>query len=352
MSAKWGVLGCAGIAAKTCSGMVEASNAVVAAVGSRYKAKAEKFISDNTLGAQAKAYGSYQEVLDDPEVQVVYVPLPTSMKREWVLKAAAAKKHVLCEKPLAATGSHDEACAAAGVQFMDNTMFMHHDRTVGMQEVLADTALLGEARHVNSTFTIPFGNDPEWAGSNIRMKGDSEPLGCFGDLGWYNIRLTEVAFNYADPEAVSCQFLQETDEGVPVYGIATMKYPGGRIGRFECSFVHALRQWGEIVGTEAWMDFPDFVVTNEKSQASFTVSTSTFTADPTSTFTVPREVLLEKKFGDCVQHTRLIEKMSEIVVSGKLDEFWPKVSLQTQTILGACFTSARQGGAWVNPATE
>jgi len=349
MSAKWGVLGCAGIAAKTCSGMVEASNAVVAAVGSRYKAKAEKFISDNTLGAQAKAYGSYQEVLDDPEVQVVYVPLPTSMKREWVLKAAAAKKHVLCEKPLAATGSHDEACAAAGVQFMDNTMFMHHDRTVGMQEVLADTALLGEARHVNSTFTIPFGNDPEWAGSNIRMKGDSEPLGCFGDLGWYNIRLTEVAFNYADPEAVSCQFLQETDEGVPVYGIATMKYPGGRIGRFECSFVHALRQWGEIVGTEAWMDFPDFVVTNEKSQASFTVSKSTI---GDRAITLPREVLLEKKFGDCVQHTRLIEKMSEIVVSGKLDEFWPKVSLQTQTILGACFTSARQGGAWVDPAKE
>ena len=85
-------------------------------------AKASNFVNDHARGA--KSYDSYDDVLSDDKVHAVYIPLPTAMKKEWVLKAAAHIKHVLCEKPIATTKEDAkemiEACKRAGVQFMDN----------------------------------------------------------------------------------------------------------------------------------------------------------------------------------------------------------------------------------------
>jgi len=344
---KWGIIGCADIARKTCDGITESKNATCVAVGSRDLAKAQAFVEANC--PTAHAYGSYQEVLDDPAVQVVYVPLPTAFKKDWVLKAAKAKKHVLCDKPLAVsiedTREMIEACAAAGVQFMDNTMFMHHDRTEAIGKCLEARELLGECRLVTSSFSIPFGNDEDWAANNIRMKKETEPFGCMGDLGWYNIRMTTLAFDYADPEQVSCQTLESTGEGVPTYCSALLKFSGGRLGRFDCSFLHPLRQWAELAGQRAVLQVDDFVVTRQREEASFTVTAGSI-ADKAITF--PSEVLAAKRFDGCVQHVRLIETMSAIVQKGTLDPFWPKVSLQTQTIVCALLASAAEGGRWLS----
>ena len=101
-----------------------------------------------------RVYGSYIELVNDPFVDAIYMPLPTSLHVEWAVLAASKWKHLLLEKPTALDSSQLglilEACAVNGVQFMDGTMWYHHPRTAKMKEVLsADARHLGHVHWVN-----------------------------------------------------------------------------------------------------------------------------------------------------------------------------------------------------------
>ena len=105
----WGVLGCAAIArVRTIPGLLQADNAHLLAVASRGIKKAEGLREQ--FGAD-RAYGSYEELLEDPDVDAVYIPLPNSLHCQWVEKAARAKKHILCEKPLALMKPRHSICS-------------------------------------------------------------------------------------------------------------------------------------------------------------------------------------------------------------------------------------------------
>merc|ERR1712176_247128 len=95
---------------------------------------------------------------------------------------------------------------------------------------------------------------------NIRSQVANEPLGCIGDLGWYNVCFTLMAFNYESPTSVSCHFHEKTSEGVPLTASGTMRYSGGRSATFDCSFKRALRQWGEFISKKKTLYLDDFVV--------------------------------------------------------------------------------------------
>eukprot|EP00405_Crypthecodinium_cohnii_P013478 CAMPEP_0206459242 /NCGR_PEP_ID=MMETSP0324_2-20121206/24062_1 /ASSEMBLY_ACC=CAM_ASM_000836 /TAXON_ID=2866 /ORGANISM="Crypthecodinium cohnii, Strain Seligo" /LENGTH=343 /DNA_ID=CAMNT_0053930761 /DNA_START=181 /DNA_END=1209 /DNA_ORIENTATION=- len=340
--ANWGVLGCASIAEKTCRGMLEAGQKIVA-VGSRSKEKAEAWSKEHAPGATP--YGSYEEVLADANVQVVYIPLPTMMKKEWVCKAAAAGKHVLSEKPLAGsledTKEILDACSKAGVQYMDNTMFMHNQRLVQMKEAISAPSF-GKIKNIVSSFSIPFGNDPEWA-SNIRLNKSTEPLGALGDLSWYNVRFSLWALDFETPEEVSCTFFESTSDGVPISLQATMRFSGGKYASFDSSFKSSLRQSAEVVGEKEHLIITDAFIPHEKSTASFGVYEGSIA--PFAEF-FPRDMKKEGKVTDCVQHAQLTKTMAELVTSGKVDNHWPEISLKTQQVLMACMASGEKNGAW------
>jgi len=346
---KWGIMGTAGIAVKFCVSVSEASNATVAAVASRDKAKAEAWVIDNCKGA--RAYGSYEELLDDPEIQAVYIPLPTALRPDWVEKAAAKKKHVLCEKPIA-TSAEDtrrvmEACKSNGVQFMDDTMFMHNGRTAAMRKVLDDPEFFGTLKHVSSSFSVPLAATmPELFKDNIRMKKATEPLGALGDLGWYNVYFILWAFGYENPEAVSCHFIEKTDEGVPVTALANFKFAGGRTASMHCSFSAAWRDHSEVVSEKCFLRVDDFVVTAKEGVSTFTVTQGSC-ADKAITF--PMEVVKTEDVKEKMQHTLLVEKFSSIVTSGELDDGWPKKSEQVNLTLLSMVASASKDGAWITP---
>ena len=97
---RWGILGTAKIAIKLVAAISKAPSAKVVAVASRNLERAENWSAEIALGDEVTKYGSYAELLQDADVDVVYIPLPTSMHREWVPKCAKAGKHVLCEKPV------------------------------------------------------------------------------------------------------------------------------------------------------------------------------------------------------------------------------------------------------------
>jgi len=263
---RWGIISTASIARKNVVSIQEAANAEVVCVGSRSIEKARAFAAENAIPA---AVGSYEEVLE-AGVDAVYIPLPTGCRLEWVKKAAAAGKHVLCEKPIAPTLAEafemTEACRAAGVLFMDGTMFEHHTR---LAAVTAELPKVGRLSRVVSSFS--FSGGAEFEKSNIRM-GSLEPLGCLGDLGWYNARLTLWAFGWELPTEVSMHVHRQSDDGVPTDVTCTLRFSGNRLATFDNSFFHALRQRAEFVGDHGTLSMDDFCVPEARAEAKFAVT--------------------------------------------------------------------------------
>mmetsp|Transcript_30200 Transcript_30200/g.56633 ORF Transcript_30200/g.56633 Transcript_30200/m.56633 type:complete len:349 (-) Transcript_30200:141-1187(-) len=345
MVIQWGILGCAGIARKFCASVNRADNASILAVASRSAGKAEGFIAENCPGAQA--YGSYEDLLADTGVQAVYIPVPTGLRTELALKAIAAKKHILVEKPLASAAEVKtmiDACREAGVQFMDNTMFVHNSRQEAMKKVLGDAEMFGNLKHVHSTFSIDCADNEDWASGNIRMQKALEPLGCLGDLGWYNVRFTLWAFDFKIPLSVSCVYIEHTEEMVPTHVMAQMRFEGNKTASFMCSFKAAFRNNAELVGQRSVISLEDFVITGQLDAASYKVTRTTF-GEKDETF--PLEVLKNEELSTCVQHARLVETFSELVASGKTDVMWPQQTYVTQLVLDAMVKSAGSGGTWV-----
>lgn len=150
---RFGIMGCADIARKVSRAIHLAPNATLQAVASRSVQKAKQFAIKNGLAETVKIYGSYNELLDDPSVDAVYMPLPTSLHAHWAVSAAEKKKHLLLEKPTALNVDELDkildACEKNGVQFMDASMWYHHPRTAKMKELLSDSDIFGQVNSVS-----------------------------------------------------------------------------------------------------------------------------------------------------------------------------------------------------------
>jgi predicted dehydrogenase len=192
---RWGFLSTAGIGRKNWKAIFHAENATVAAVASRDIHKARSFIAENQantpFASAPVAYGDYESLIADPNIDAIYVPLPTALRKQWVIAAAEAGKHVLCEKPCASNLAElkmmIDACRKNDVQFMDGVMFMHSARLPAMKAVLHDENRIGKLRRIGIQFS--FCGPDSFFQSDIRTHSQMEPQGCLGDLGWYCIRM-------------------------------------------------------------------------------------------------------------------------------------------------------------------
>src|SRR4030095_12909852 len=154
-----GILGAAEIARKNWHAILNSGNGTVGAVASRELARAQKFVAECQqqfpFAQIPQALGSYEELLARKDIDAVYIPLPTGLRKEWVLRAAAAGKHIVCEKPCAVRVSHLQemigACRKHGVQFVDGVMFMHSQRLGALRAVLDDGQSIGKIRRIQSS---------------------------------------------------------------------------------------------------------------------------------------------------------------------------------------------------------
>jgi predicted dehydrogenase len=198
-----------------------------------------------------RAYARYEELLSDPEVEAVYIPLPNELHKTWVTAAADAGKHVLCEKPLARNAEEARAmidhCRARGVVLMEAFMWRHQPRTTALRQLVADGAI-GELRLVRSSFS--FSIDPsDWRLDPARGGGALWDIGCYGVN---SARL----YAGAEPEAVQAM-ARFGSTGVDLSLAATLRFPGGVIGMLDCSFEQPPRCTYELVGTRGVIEVPD-----------------------------------------------------------------------------------------------
>jgi predicted dehydrogenase len=352
-SCRWGILGTANIARKNWQAMARAGNSTLTAVASRDRARAQRFIdecqADVAWHQPPVACGSYDELLARDDIDAVYIPLPTGIRQHWVMTAAAAGKHVLCEKPCGvdvnAVRAMVETCRQHNVQFMDGVMFMHSSRLGLLRQTLDDPSALGGVRRITSHFS--FLAPDEFMTHNIRVRNDLEPLGCLGDLGWYNIRLALWVMREQLPERVSGRMLAEHGESgrptVPLEFSGELFFPGGVTSSFYCSFLSGHQQWANLSGPQGYVHLADFVLPYFGSEAAFEINKAHFRVigcDFNMENHTRRLAVHEYSNSSAdSQETNMIRTFARIVTSGKFEPHWGEQALKTQQVLDACLHS-------------
>ncbi len=345
-----GYLSTAGIGRRNWKAILNSGNCVIAAVASRDGQRSRDYIRDcqaeHPFAQAPAALDSYEALLRAPDIDAVYIPLPTGIRKDYVLRAAAAGKHVVCEKPCGVTAAEVEemqaACRRQSVQFMDGVMFMHHPRLASVREYLNDNQSVGPIRRIASAFSFYPGE--EFFGRNIRANGALEPTGSLGDLGWYCIRFALWVFDWRLPESVSGRILNQSEPlpgrpGSPVEFAATLNYAGGVTVDFYASFMAASQQWVHVSGQKGWLRVPDFVHPFNSYEPAFEVNGKMISVSggaPCPPGTDPG-----MQGHATAQDARMWRNFANQIFSGKLNEEWPRWSLQTQKVLDACFESAK-----------
>lgn len=356
---RWGFLSTAAIARKNWKSVALSPNGTLTAVASRGAERAEQFIEECSaevpFAETPAAVGDYDALLEREDVDVVYIALPTALRKPWVLKAAAAGKHVLCEKPIASSAEDAQemiqACQQAGVQFMDGVMFSHSSRLPALRAELESVDGIGPLRRISSSFT--FYGDEHFQRHNIRVNSDLERQGCLGDLGWYNLRFILWVMKYQMPRSVVAHTLQPmrgdvSPAEVPGEFSGELFFNGGVTANFFCSFLVDNQQLSVISGERGHITLDDFVLPFYAADAGWETHRHLLEIDNcrwNMCRRSRRSSVHEYASGERnAQEVQMIEAMNQIVLSGKLDPHWPTIALQTQRLMEACRASADAGG--------
>jgi predicted dehydrogenase len=351
---RWGILGTAHIARKNWKAIHHTGNGSVVAVASRDLEKSRRFITECQVAAPMdavpRALGSYEELLAAPDVDALYIPLPTGLRKEWVLRAAAAGKHIVCEKPCAATTSDLremlEACRMNQVQFLDGVMFMHSQRLPRMRGVLDDGESVGKVKRITTSFSFPAA--PEFFTTNIRAQNETEPHGCLGDLGWYCIRFALWTMRWQLPLHATGRFLSQHTAPGSRSPVATefsgeLLFDEGASSGFYCSFLTANEQCATISGAKGYLHLSDFVLPAYGKSPEFRVNRTRH--GPQGVETCWREIAVIEHSNNhpTAQETNLFRNFANQVRTGEINEGWMDMAWQTQRVMEACFRSAQEG---------
>lgn len=199
-----------------------------------------------------RAYGSYEEMLADPEIDVIYNPLPNHLHAEWTIKALRAGKHVLCEKPLALSLEEVDAMIAAsretGRILTETFMYRHHPQTLKVKE-LVDSGALGELQLIKGSFTFTVKRQDDFR--LVREMGG----GSIWDVGCYPISYARMIVGDEPAEVFGWQV--EGPGGCDVSFVGQMKFGNGVHAQFDSGFNSPLRSHIEIVGSRASLNIPN-----------------------------------------------------------------------------------------------
>ena len=245
MSMRWGLLSTARIN----DAILGAGNAAVVAVASRDAARARAYADARGI---AKAYGSYDALLADPDVDIVYVSLPNSMHSPWATRALEAGKHVLCEKPLSRRVADVEAAFdladSRGLVLSEGFMWRHHPQVVRARQLISDGAI-GRLRLVRADFAFPLTdmNDPR-----ARRALDG---GALMDLGCYCVSAART-FAGGEPVEAKAQMVAGGD-GVDVALTGLLRFDGDVLATLDCAFVGPGRGAVELLGDAGRLRLPD-----------------------------------------------------------------------------------------------
>jgi predicted dehydrogenase len=243
----WAVLSTARINNKFLAGFAGVDGATMLATASRDQARAQEYARVHEI---PRAYGSYEALLADPEVDVVYISLPNGMHVEWTRKALQAGKHVLCEKPLTRNPAEVielfDLADANGLHLSEAFMYRHNPQTIRLRELLQE-GVIGELRLISAHFSFnAVIGDPRLASG---LAG-----GGLMDVGCYPVSMCRHLAG--EPERVWAEQLLGGD-GVDVVLTGTLRFAGGVLAHFDCGLAMPGRYGVEVVGSTGTLSVAD-----------------------------------------------------------------------------------------------
>lgn len=313
---RWGVLSTAKIGVKdVIPAIQEAKNCAVTAISSRSADKAKE-VAD-TLGIP-NAYGSYEALLADPEVDAIYIPLPNHMHVDYTLEAIESGKHVLCEKPIAMNADEarklkDASMAYPDIKVMEAFMYRFHPQMDKVKSLIEEGAI-GRLQTIESFFSY-YNDDPD----NIRNKPELGGGGLM-DIGCYSISLSRYLFG-REPEEVTGEWIIDEQFGTDYLTSGILNF-GREYATFTCSTQSASNQWANIVGTEGTivMGLPFNPPVDEESRIWLRKDDNVqkFTFGPVNQYTLQAEAFAESIIHDTDVPTPLEDAINNMKV---IDEF-------------------------------
>lgn len=269
------------------------------AVGSRSQASAEAYAREWDI---PKAHGSYEALLADPEIDVLYNSLPNHLHKEWTIKAVEAGKHVLCEKPIGLTPAEvDEMAAAAqkhGKVVAEAFMYRHHPQTLKVKE-LVESGAIGKLQLIRGSFTFRMKTEV-----NIRLNPEMGG-GSIWDVGCYPISYARYLAGAEPVEVFGAQVRGAS--GVDDSFFGQMKFPGEIYAQFDSGFRTPYRTHLEVVGTEGTITVPS------PFKPGLDESITLYREDKTERLPIPRQELY---IGE-------VEDLADCILTGKT----PRVTL-------------------------
>jgi len=239
----WGLLSTAHINRRLIPPIKSSKRNQLIAIGSRDEARSRRYAQEWGI---PKAHGSYEALLADPEIDIIYNSLPNSLHAEWTIKALQAGKHVLCEKPMTITLEEIDAVAdaaqKAGKIVMEAFMYRHHPQTLQLKE-LVNAGMLGNLRLVHGAFSFNMLAQPE----NVRFD-QALGGGCLWDVGCYPVSYARYLVGTEPSEVFGMQEINASN--VDIHFIGQLQFPDNVFAQFDSSFSTAFRTHLEVVGTE------------------------------------------------------------------------------------------------------
>jgi len=266
---KWGVMGNATIARVCVIPAIRKSwNGSVHALATRSPARAREIAAENQI---EQIYNSYDALLVDPAIDVIYIALPNHLHHPWTVKALQAGKHVLCEKPLACSAKEAMEMASAaegsGRYLMEAFMYRFHPRSRQIKQLVAE-GRIGAPCLVRSAFCFRMGEKDWTSGKNARLKPEMGG-GALLDVGCYSVSVARW-FLGAEPTQVQAQAVYHPG-GVDVHIAGTLKFADAALATFEASFISALQQTYSIAGAGGVIELPHNAFVPWENDAAFVV---------------------------------------------------------------------------------
>lgn len=321
---RWGILSTSHHAeANVIPAIKESASGEVVAVASRDAGRAQQFAASRGIPG---SYGSYEALLNDPKVDVVYNPLPNHLHKEWTIRALQAGKHVLCEKPIGLNAAEAEdmvrAARASGRKLAETFQWRHHPQGQRMRQMIQE-GVIGDLRLIEAGFSFMLDRP-----NDIRSKPELGG-GALYDVGCYPIALTRYMTG-TEPVAVTAQ-AHWGPSGIDDLVVATLEFPGGVLAHINCSFVLPLRRYYTVVGAKGSLSV--YHAYNPKRDTRSEIVHHG--EDHRLIETIPLKT--------ANSYTLMIEDYNQAVIENRDPVFPPEDAVSNMRVIDAIFAAAKQG---------